>query len=139
ALLRRNGIAGSERAVRQSGPLRLPVLRLHALYRREIPEALESHDSPVAPEPKDDAQSLRWRAGEPLVPDSEGKAPSAPPPGVTTLWPVACIVVKLGSSLVADEGGEVRADVLARICDEVADLHHGGRAIVVVTSGAIAR
>jgi glutamate 5-kinase len=52
---------------------------------------------------------------------------------------VSCLVVKLGSSIVADEHGEVRADVLGRICDEVADLHHAGRAVIVVTSGAIAR
>jgi glutamate 5-kinase len=47
--------------------------------------------------------------------------------------------VKLGSSIVADERGEVRADVLGRICDELAELHHAGRAVIVVTSGAIAR
>jgi glutamate 5-kinase len=52
---------------------------------------------------------------------------------------VSCLVVKLGSSIVADEHGEVRADVLGRICDELAELHHGGRAVIVVTSGAIAR
>jgi glutamate 5-kinase len=52
---------------------------------------------------------------------------------------VSCLVVKLGSSIVADEHGEVRADVLGRICDELADLHHAGRAVIVVTSGAIAR
>jgi glutamate 5-kinase len=50
-----------------------------------------------------------------------------------------CLVVKLGSSIVADEGGEVRADVLGRICDELAELHRSGRAVIVVTSGAIAR
>jgi glutamate 5-kinase len=49
------------------------------------------------------------------------------------------LVVKLGSSIVADERGAVRADVLGRICDEVAALHHAGRAPIVVTSGAIAR
>jgi len=47
--------------------------------------------------------------------------------------------VKLGSSIVADERGQVRADVLGRICDEIAELHHAGRAVIVVTSGAIAR
>ncbi|MEA2196939.1 MAG: glutamate 5-kinase [Solirubrobacteraceae bacterium] len=50
-----------------------------------------------------------------------------------------CLVIKLGSSIVADERGEVRADVLGRICDEVASLHGEGREIVIVTSGAIAR
>jgi glutamate 5-kinase len=52
---------------------------------------------------------------------------------------VSCLVIKLGSSLVADERGEVRADVLGRICDELGELHRAGRAIIVVTSGAIAR
>jgi glutamate 5-kinase len=52
---------------------------------------------------------------------------------------VSCLVVKLGSSIVADERGEVRADVLGRICDELAQCHHAGEAVIVVTSGAIAR
>lgn len=52
---------------------------------------------------------------------------------------MGCTVVKLGSSIVADERGEVRADVLAGVCDQLAELHHGGRSLVVVTSGAIAR
>jgi glutamate 5-kinase len=51
--------------------------------------------------------------------------------------PVA--VVKLGSSIVAEESGELRLSVVARICEEVAALHRGGTDIVVVTSGAIAR
>src|SRR6516164_1838977 len=49
------------------------------------------------------------------------------------------VVVKLGSSIVADDRGEVRAGVLTRICDELSELHHGGRSVIVVTSGAIAR
>ena len=52
---------------------------------------------------------------------------------------MSCLVVKLGSSIVADEHGEVRHDVLERICDELAELHRAGRSVVVVTSGAIAR
>jgi glutamate 5-kinase len=52
---------------------------------------------------------------------------------------VSCLVVKLGSSLVADERGDVRADVLERLCDELAALHAAGDSPVVVTSGAIAR
>src|ERR1039458_7133735 len=52
---------------------------------------------------------------------------------------MSCVVVKLGSSLVADERGNVRADVLGRICDELTELHHEGRAVVVVPSGSIAR
>jgi len=49
------------------------------------------------------------------------------------------IVIKLGSSIVADEDGELRTGVLARICDVVASLHGDGREVVIVSSGAIAR
>ncbi len=52
---------------------------------------------------------------------------------------MTCLVVKLGSSIVADDRGEVRIDVLGRICDELAQLHRTGREPIVVTSGAIAR
>jgi glutamate 5-kinase len=52
---------------------------------------------------------------------------------------VGTVVVKLGSSLVADERGAVRRPVLAQVCDEVAALHEAGDAVVIVTSGAIAR
>jgi glutamate 5-kinase len=52
---------------------------------------------------------------------------------------MSCLVVKLGSSIVADERGEVRMEVLARICGELAELHRAGRSLIVVTSGAIAR
>src|SRR5438874_959332 len=52
---------------------------------------------------------------------------------------MGCVVVKLGSSLVADDTGEVRADVLGHVCDQVAELHRAGRPMIVVTSGAIAR
>src|SRR5918999_293995 len=51
--------------------------------------------------------------------------------------PVA--VVKLGSSVVAQESGELRLSVVARVCEEVAGLHRDGVDVVVVTSGAIAR
>jgi glutamate 5-kinase len=52
---------------------------------------------------------------------------------------MSTVVVKLGSSIVADDRGDVRDDVLGRLCDELAQLHHDGRSVVVVTSGAIAR
>jgi glutamate 5-kinase len=48
------------------------------------------------------------------------------------------VVVKLGSSIVADESGEVRAGVLDSVCEQVAELHHGGEDVAMVTSGAIA-
>jgi glutamate 5-kinase len=52
---------------------------------------------------------------------------------------MSCTVIKLGSSIVADERGAVRRELLARICDEVAELHHAQRSVIIVTSGAIAQ
>jgi glutamate 5-kinase len=49
------------------------------------------------------------------------------------------VVIKLGSSIVAREDGELRADVLGGICDTVAALHGAGEECVLVSSGAIAR
>src|SRR5918992_919652 len=49
------------------------------------------------------------------------------------------VVVKLGSSIVADGEGELRTDVLAGLCDQVAARHAAGDDVVIVTSGAIAR
>jgi glutamate 5-kinase len=52
---------------------------------------------------------------------------------------MAVVVVKLGSSIVADDAGELRLDVLGALCDEVAARHGAGDDVVIVTSGAIAR
>jgi glutamate 5-kinase len=52
---------------------------------------------------------------------------------------MARYVVKLGSSIVAEDSGELRDEVLARVCDEVVARHQAGDEVVVVTSGAIAR
>src|SRR3954471_24899501 len=49
------------------------------------------------------------------------------------------VVIKLGSSIVADERGDVRRDVLAAVADQAASLHHRGDSVILVTSGAIAR
>ncbi len=49
------------------------------------------------------------------------------------------VVAKLGSSIVADEDGALRSVVLDSVCGQVAELHHGGENVVLVTSGAIAR
>src|SRR3954453_10407152 len=49
------------------------------------------------------------------------------------------IVIKLGSSVVAGGDGEPRMEVLARVCDAVAQEHREGGDVVLVTSGAIAR
>jgi glutamate 5-kinase len=48
-------------------------------------------------------------------------------------------VVKLGSSIVAEDNGELRLSVVARITEELAALHRTGVDVVIVTSGAIAR
>lgn len=52
---------------------------------------------------------------------------------------MSSVVIKLGSSVVADDDGTVRTEVLQRICDDVALLHARGYEPIVVTSGAIAR
>jgi glutamate 5-kinase len=49
------------------------------------------------------------------------------------------VVVKLGSSVVADNDGAVREEVLAHVCEQLAAVHRGGDEVIVVTSGAIAR
>src|ERR1700712_3883056 len=52
---------------------------------------------------------------------------------------MARYVIKLGSSIVAEDSGELRAEVLKRICAEAAARHAAGHEVVLVTSGAIAR
>ena len=49
------------------------------------------------------------------------------------------VVVKLGSSIVADEDGDVRTLVIEHVCQEAAALRAAGTSVVLVTSGAIAR
>jgi glutamate 5-kinase len=49
------------------------------------------------------------------------------------------VVAKLGSSIVADDDGALRSAVLDSVCAQVAELHHQGENVVLVTSGAIAR
>src|SRR3954447_16652812 len=51
---------------------------------------------------------------------------------------MAVVVAKLGSAIVADEEGAVRREVLACVCEQVADARGRGRQVVLVTSGAIA-
>ncbi|WP_320671418.1 glutamate 5-kinase [Patulibacter defluvii] len=48
-------------------------------------------------------------------------------------------VVKLGSSVVADDGGALRRDGLAALCATLAARHAEGERFVLVSSGAIAR
>jgi glutamate 5-kinase len=49
------------------------------------------------------------------------------------------LVVKLGSSIVAADDGQLRTEVLDSVCEQVALLERGGERVVMVTSGAIAR
>ena len=49
------------------------------------------------------------------------------------------LVVKLGSSIVAADHGELRVDVLDLVCAQVAELEQRGERVAMVTSGAIAR
>jgi glutamate 5-kinase len=49
------------------------------------------------------------------------------------------LVVKLGSSIVAADDGELRVDVLDSVCEQVNALEQRGERVVMVTSGAIAR
>lgn len=48
-------------------------------------------------------------------------------------------VIKLGSSIVADDRGDPRMDVIRHVCEETARLHDEGSGAVLVTSGAIVR
>jgi glutamate 5-kinase len=52
---------------------------------------------------------------------------------------MAYVVVKLGSSIVIDERGEPRVDVLEDLCQQLAVMRAQGSDPVIVTSGAIAR
>ena len=52
---------------------------------------------------------------------------------------MARYVIKLGSSIVAEDDGELRAAVIERICAQAAARHAAGDEILLVTSGAIAR
>jgi len=49
------------------------------------------------------------------------------------------VVIKLGSSIVCDDSGHPRREVLEHVCEQAATLHGQGRDVVIVTSGAIAR
>ena len=52
---------------------------------------------------------------------------------------MSSVVVKLGSSIVADETGALRSDVVESVCADIAALREQGEQVVVVSSGAIAR
>jgi len=51
---------------------------------------------------------------------------------------VPTVVVKIGSSSITDERGEIALDAMAKLCAEIADVREAGHRVVLVTSGAIA-
>lgn len=51
---------------------------------------------------------------------------------------MATVVVKIGSSSITDERGEIAAPAVAKLCDELAAARQAGHRMVLVTSGAIA-
>ncbi|MFC3228311.1 glutamate 5-kinase [Marinibaculum pumilum] len=64
--------------------------------------------------------------------------PPPPPPEASPLAEGDLVVVKVGSSLLVDPGkGDVRADWLDALADDLADLHRAGKRVLVVSSGAI--
>jgi glutamate 5-kinase len=52
---------------------------------------------------------------------------------------MSLVVIKLGSSIVADDAGALREQVVRGVCEQAALLHGEGHSLVLVTSGAIAR
>ena len=48
------------------------------------------------------------------------------------------LVVKIGSALLVEQGGDARRDWLGELVDELASLHRAGQHIVIVSSGAVA-
>ena len=58
--------------------------------------------------------------------------------GFARIAPVKTIVVKVGSSTVADDHLRLRRRLLAGLVADIAELVHGGRRVVLVSSGAIA-
>jgi glutamate 5-kinase len=51
---------------------------------------------------------------------------------------VTTVVVKIGSSSITGDDGEIARDAMAKLCTEIAGLRSDGHQVVLVTSGAIA-
>jgi glutamate 5-kinase len=75
--------------------------------------------------------------GSSVTSSGNGRVKSAQRP-IPTL-PRVTVVAKLGSAIVAEDDGELRAAVLDSVCTQVAELHAGGENVLLVTSGAIPR
>ena len=64
--------------------------------------------------------------------------PSDPAPMTTPVASAACLVVKVGSSLVTNDGRGLDHAAVARWAEQIALLRRAGRNVVLVSSGAIA-
>ena len=47
------------------------------------------------------------------------------------------VIVKIGTSSLTDDEGHIRADIIAKLCDEVAAVRADGHQVILVSSGAI--
>ena len=47
------------------------------------------------------------------------------------------VIVKIGTSSLTDDEGHIRADVITKLCDEVAAARSDGHQVILVSSGAI--
>ncbi|XVJ52292.1 MAG: glutamate 5-kinase [Vampirovibrio sp.] len=66
-------------------------------------------------------------------------SPSSFPPTIeATLAVAASYVIKLGSQVIVDEAGRLALDRLAAYVTEIADAHHRGKRMAIVSSGAVA-
>lgn len=69
---------------------------------------------------------------------AESQPVAALPAGPRHLAKARTVVVKVGSSLLVDPGrGDVRAEWLHALADDLAQLHAAGKSVLVVSSGAI--
>jgi glutamate 5-kinase len=59
-------------------------------------------------------------------------------PGRSTAGGQRTVVVKVGTSSITDEHGQILHPSIAKLCSEVAQVRAGGDRVVVVTSGAVA-
>jgi len=64
--------------------------------------------------------------------------PEAVPPAPSALAPARRIVVKVGSSLVTNDGVALDVDAISNWARQIAALHERGRQVLLVSSGAIA-
>src|ERR1700709_517917 len=75
----------------------------------------------------------------PMTSELAASAPQPVAAAISATLLAMTLVVKLGSSIVAADDGELRTEVLDSVCAQVSALERNGERVVMVTSGAIAR